>query len=213
MRKGLPRRSWACPAALRGVLKGEGASATTAPKCTKVHPRAKIATRARPTYLPSPSRRAWSPGPTYLPLATLEKGCNISATKAWVSEGPSSIVGFSSDRSCPFMSIFCLENRILCLDGLDIFSELQGSSGSQRSMQIHAESMHVCTFSASDLPTYPRCRAATSRPDLPTYPLCLVVTWTYLLLKRIKRGSTSERVESLGRCRPSVWATFVVRSF
>ena len=36
MRKGLPRRSWACPAALRGVLKGEGASATTAPKCTKV---------------------------------------------------------------------------------------------------------------------------------------------------------------------------------
>ena len=28
---------WACPAALRGVLKGEGASATTAPKCTKVH--------------------------------------------------------------------------------------------------------------------------------------------------------------------------------
>ena len=36
MRKGLPRRSWACPVALRGVLKGEGASATTAPKCTKV---------------------------------------------------------------------------------------------------------------------------------------------------------------------------------
>ena len=36
MRKGLPRRSWACPAALRGVLDGEGASATTAPKCTKV---------------------------------------------------------------------------------------------------------------------------------------------------------------------------------
>ena len=34
MRKGLPRRSWACPAALRGVLKGEGAAATTAPKCT-----------------------------------------------------------------------------------------------------------------------------------------------------------------------------------
>ena len=37
MRTGLPRRSWACPAALRGVLKGEGASETTAPKCTKVH--------------------------------------------------------------------------------------------------------------------------------------------------------------------------------
>ena len=36
MRKGLPRRSWACPATLRGVLKGEGAAATTAPKCTKV---------------------------------------------------------------------------------------------------------------------------------------------------------------------------------
>ena len=36
MRKGLPRRSWACPVALRGVLKGEGASATTAPKCTQV---------------------------------------------------------------------------------------------------------------------------------------------------------------------------------
>ena len=35
-RKGLPRRSCACPVALRGVLKGEGASATTAPKCTKV---------------------------------------------------------------------------------------------------------------------------------------------------------------------------------
>ena len=35
MRKGLPRRSWACPVALRGVLNGEGASATTAPKCTK----------------------------------------------------------------------------------------------------------------------------------------------------------------------------------
>ena len=32
LRKGLPRRSWACPAALRGVLKGEGASATTEPK-------------------------------------------------------------------------------------------------------------------------------------------------------------------------------------
>ena len=32
----VPRRSWACPAALRGVLKGEGAAATTAPKCTKV---------------------------------------------------------------------------------------------------------------------------------------------------------------------------------
>ena len=29
MRKGLPRRSWACPVALRGVLNGEGASATT----------------------------------------------------------------------------------------------------------------------------------------------------------------------------------------
>ena len=28
--------SGACPVALRGVLKGEGASATTAPKCTKV---------------------------------------------------------------------------------------------------------------------------------------------------------------------------------
>ena len=138
-------------------------------RATYPHPRVKIATRARPTYLPSPSRRAWSPGPTYLPLATLEKGCNISATKAWVSEGPSSIVGFSSDRSCPFMSICCLENRILCLDGLDIFSELQGSSGSQRSMQIHAESMHVCNFSASDLPTYPRYRAATSaRTYLPT---------------------------------------------
>ena len=101
-------------------------------RATYPHPRVKIATRARPTYLPSPSRRAWSPGPTHLPLATLEKGCNISATKAWVSEGPSSIVGFSSDRSCPFMSIFCLENRILCLDALDIFSELQGSSGPQR---------------------------------------------------------------------------------
>ena len=36
MRKGLPRRSWACPVAQRGVLNGEGASATTAPKCTKV---------------------------------------------------------------------------------------------------------------------------------------------------------------------------------
>ena len=35
MRTGLPRRSWACPAALRGVLKGEGAAETTAPKCTK----------------------------------------------------------------------------------------------------------------------------------------------------------------------------------
>ena len=34
LRKGLPRRSGACPAALRGVLKGEGASATTAPQCT-----------------------------------------------------------------------------------------------------------------------------------------------------------------------------------
>ena len=78
-------------------------------RATYPHPRVKIATRARPTYLPSPSRRAWSPGPTHLPLATLEKGCNISATKAWVSEGPSSIVGFSGDRSCPFMSIFCLE--------------------------------------------------------------------------------------------------------
>ena len=150
-------------------------------RATYPHPRVKIATRARPTYLPSPSRRAWSPGPTYLPLATLEKGCNISATKAWVSEGPSSIVGFSGDRSCPFMSIFGLENRILCLDGLDIFSELQGSSGSQRSMRMHAESMDVCTFSASDLPTYPRCRAATSRPDLPTYPLRLSRGWTYLV--------------------------------
>ena len=36
MRKGLPRRSWACPVAQRGVLNGEGAFATTAPKCTKV---------------------------------------------------------------------------------------------------------------------------------------------------------------------------------
>ena len=36
MRTGLPRRSGACPVALRGVLNGEGASATTAPKCTKV---------------------------------------------------------------------------------------------------------------------------------------------------------------------------------
>ena len=36
MRKGLPRRSWACPVAQRGVLNGEGASATTAPKCTEV---------------------------------------------------------------------------------------------------------------------------------------------------------------------------------
>ena len=35
MHKGLPRRSWACPAALRGVLKGEGASATTAPQCNR----------------------------------------------------------------------------------------------------------------------------------------------------------------------------------
>ena len=35
MRTGLPRRSGACPVALRGVLNGEGASATTAPKCTK----------------------------------------------------------------------------------------------------------------------------------------------------------------------------------
>ena len=35
LRKGLPRRSWACPAAQRGVLNAEGASATTtAPKCT-----------------------------------------------------------------------------------------------------------------------------------------------------------------------------------
>ena len=42
MRKGLPRRSWACPAALRGVLKGEGASATTAPKCTKGVPKRRI---------------------------------------------------------------------------------------------------------------------------------------------------------------------------
>ena len=41
MHKGLPRRSWACPAALRGVLKGEAASATTAPKCTKVQARNK----------------------------------------------------------------------------------------------------------------------------------------------------------------------------
>ena len=31
----LTRRSWACPAAQRGVLNAEGASATTAPKCTK----------------------------------------------------------------------------------------------------------------------------------------------------------------------------------
>ena len=29
--------SWACPAAQRGVLNAEGASATTVPKCTKVH--------------------------------------------------------------------------------------------------------------------------------------------------------------------------------
>ena len=36
MHKGLPRRSWACPAALRGVFNAEGASETTAPKCTKV---------------------------------------------------------------------------------------------------------------------------------------------------------------------------------
>ena len=43
MHKGLPRRSWACPAALRGVLKGEGASATTAPKCTKVTHEASLA--------------------------------------------------------------------------------------------------------------------------------------------------------------------------
>ena len=27
-------RTWACPAGLRGLLNGEGASATTAPKCT-----------------------------------------------------------------------------------------------------------------------------------------------------------------------------------
>ena len=42
MHKGLPRRSWACPVAQRGVLNGEGASATTAPKCTKVHLRLQL---------------------------------------------------------------------------------------------------------------------------------------------------------------------------
>ena len=44
MHKGLPRRSWACPVAQRGVLNGEGASATTAPKCTKPH-RTKVHSR------------------------------------------------------------------------------------------------------------------------------------------------------------------------
>ena len=146
---------------------------------TTMKPLARSLTLLSPTYLPTITLPTGLESRTYLPTPCYPgKGCNISATKAWVSEGPSSIVGFSSDRSCPFMSIFCLENRILCLDGLDIFSELQGSSGSQRSMQIHAESMHVCNFSASDLPTYPRCRAATSRPDLPTYPLRLSRGWT-----------------------------------
>ena len=69
------------------------------------------------------------------------------------------------------MSIFCLENRIMCLDDLDRFLGVEGKLWV--AAILHAESVHVCTFSASDLPTYPRCRAATSRPDLPTYPLRL----------------------------------------
>ena len=147
-------------------------------RATYPHPRVKIATRARPTYLPSPSRRAWSPGPTHLPLATLEKGCNISATKAWVSEGPSSIVGFSGDRSCPFMSIFCLENRILCLDGLDIFSELQGSSGSQRSMRNIADACrkHGCLHFFGLGPTYLP-SALIARVDLPSMKKNETLLW------------------------------------
>jgi len=113
---------------------------------TYLHYGVKIATRARPTYLPSPSRRAWSPGPTYLPLATLEKGVISAQPKLGSRKVPAQRVGFSGDRSCPFMSIFCLENRIMCLDDLEIFSELQGSSGSQRSMRIFSPKTYLPTL-------------------------------------------------------------------
>jgi len=136
----------------------------------------KVATRARPipTYPHPPDGPGVPDLPTY-PLFPWRQGCNISATKAWVSQLN---LGFSGDRSCPFMSIFCLGNRILCLDDLHISSELQGRSGSQRwpcrFMQMHAEACMFALRWASDLPTYPRCRAPASRPDLPTYPQALV---------------------------------------
>ena len=65
LRKGLPRRSWACPAALRGVLKGEGASATTAPKCTKERGRGFLADLRKKagSALPPPRAPQLSPPP------------------------------------------------------------------------------------------------------------------------------------------------------
>ena len=77
LRKGLPRRSGACPAALRGVLNGEGASATTAPKCTtKVHnPRPTVPRTCNTTHMymwPPPSGKwgVWVLLHTYARAAT-----------------------------------------------------------------------------------------------------------------------------------------------